>query len=84
MIVFRIAEFSGKVKEYLMHSTKESFVIRLRERLFALCATLPMEAIINGDVDGCLKQVKKEAKLPNRIEGPEKIIFLLVSTRVSP
>lgn len=63
-MVFRIAEFSAKIKEYLMHSVKESFVNRLRERLYSLSTTIPTEATVSGDVEGCLKQVK-ETKLHN-------------------
>ncbi|CAG9534735.1 unnamed protein product [Cercopithifilaria johnstoni] len=53
----KIAEFSRKIKEYLMHAVKESFINRLRERLYSLSTTIPTEAIVSGDIEGCLKQL---------------------------
>lgn len=42
-----------------MHAAKENFINRLRERLYSLSATIPTEVIVSGDVEWCLKQVKK-------------------------
>uniref|UniRef100_A0A0R3RTL8 Non-specific serine/threonine protein kinase n=1 Tax=Elaeophora elaphi TaxID=1147741 RepID=A0A0R3RTL8_9BILA len=53
----KIAEFSEKVKEHLMHTVKESFINRLRERLYSLSTTIPTEAVVSGDIEGCLKQL---------------------------
>ncbi|VDN87642.1 unnamed protein product, partial [Brugia pahangi] len=40
-----------------MHTVKENFINRLRERLYSLTTTIPTEAIVSGDVEGCLKQL---------------------------
>ncbi|MCP9261567.1 hypothetical protein DINM_004919 [Dirofilaria immitis] len=52
----KIAKFSGKVKEYLMHTVNESFISRLMERLYSLSISISTETIVSGDVEGCLKQ----------------------------
>ncbi|VDO37072.1 unnamed protein product [Onchocerca flexuosa] len=56
-LIVIIAEFSEKVKQHLMHVVSESFISRLRERLYSLSITIPTETIVSGDVEGCLKQL---------------------------
>uniref|UniRef100_A0A915PV51 Uncharacterized protein n=1 Tax=Setaria digitata TaxID=48799 RepID=A0A915PV51_9BILA len=83
-----IAAFSGKVKEYLMHRVKENFINRLRERLYSLSITIPTEVVINGDVEGCLKQLlgalfAVNPEYNNFLLGgklPEHLTFALSST----
>ncbi|VDK61822.1 unnamed protein product [Onchocerca ochengi] len=53
----KIAEFSEKVKQHLMHVVNESFINRVRERLYSLSITIPTEILVSGDVEGCLKQL---------------------------
>uniref|UniRef100_A0A1I7VM53 Non-specific serine/threonine protein kinase n=1 Tax=Loa loa TaxID=7209 RepID=A0A1I7VM53_LOALO len=73
----KIAEFSKEVKEHLMHALKESFINRLRERLYSLSTTIPTEAILlgvlfsmNSDCDDLLLGAKL----------PEQLTFALSST----
>lgn len=59
-----------------MHAVKENFNNRLRERLYSLSTTIPTEAVISGDVEGCLKQVR-ETELRN--SDDDKIVCVLAS-----
>ncbi|EJW75971.1 hypothetical protein WUBG_13119 [Wuchereria bancrofti] len=65
----KVAEFSETIKEHLMHTVKENFINRLREHLYSLTTTIPTEAIVSGDVEGCLKQVKETKLWDSSNEG---------------
>ncbi|KAL3994226.1 hypothetical protein ACH3XW_20870 [Acanthocheilonema viteae] len=84
----KIAEFSRKIKEHLMLTVRESFINRLRERLYSLSSTIPTEAMVSGDVEGCLKQLlgvlfSINSECDDFLLGgklPEQLMFAISST----
>ncbi|VDM19229.1 unnamed protein product [Wuchereria bancrofti] len=84
----KVAEFSETIKEHLMHTVKENFINRLREHLYSLTTTIPTEAIVSGDVEGCLKQLlgvlsSMNSECDDFLLGgklPEQLTFALSST----